>query len=36
MAMIDIHSRDRLRQSEGRDEQASIERGIALVADVKV
>lgn len=36
MVVVDIHSRNRLRQSEGRDEQASIERGIALVADVKV
>ena len=33
---IFIHSRDRLSQREGRDEQASIEGGIALVADIEV
>jgi hypothetical protein len=33
---MDLHAGDGLRQREGRNEQASIERGIALVADVEM
>ena len=33
---INIHSRDRLRQCEGRHDEAGIEGGIALAADLEV
>jgi hypothetical protein len=33
---MDVHSSERLGQSKGRDEQAGIEGGIALVAELEM